>query len=55
MLDNFEWIKDIMRYGERTETYELDVNITEYVYKYNNKEYLITMKNGSIINIFQLA
>lgn len=48
-----EKVKDIMRYGERLATYELDINITEYIYKYENKSYIITMKNGDVINIFE--
>lgn len=47
-------VKDVMLYGERIDTYELDVNITEYIYLFGATKYLITMKSGEIINIFEI-
>lgn len=46
--------KDITRYGTRIETYELDVNITQYIYLYENNRYIITMKNGDVISIYEI-
>lgn len=47
-------VRDIVLYGERLETYELDTTITQYVYLFGATKYLITMKRGEIINIFEI-
>lgn len=45
-------VKDITRYGERVSTLEIEVNITQYVYLYDNNRYLITMKNGDVVSLY---
>ena len=47
--------KEIMVYGERIDEIELDINIHQKLYRYEKKLYLITMKNGEIISIFQVV
>jgi len=51
---NGKLIKDITRYGERVATIDLEVNITQYIYLYDENRYLITMKNGDVISLFQI-
>ncbi len=47
-------VKDVMLYGERLDTYELDTTITQYVYLFGATKYLITMKRGEVINMFEI-
>lgn len=46
--------EDIGRYGVRVDTVELDIVITQYLYIYEDRKYLITMKKGEVVNIYEV-
>ena len=46
--------KDIMRYGTRTYEMELDKHIHQFIYGYENSTYVITMKNGRVMSVFEV-
>ena len=46
--------KDIEIYGDLLDRIDLDINITNKLYRYENKLYLITMKNGEYISCYQV-
>lgn len=42
-------VKDIIRYGERIDEIELEINIHLFKYLYEDEKYLIAMKSGEIV------
>lgn len=46
--------KDIEIYGDLLDRIDLDINITNKLYRYDDKLYLITMKNGEYISCYQV-
>lgn len=46
--------KDIEIYGDLLDRIDLDINITNKLYRYEKKLYLITMKNGEYISVYQV-
>lgn len=52
-----EEIVDIQRYGVRLSEENLMLHndyITQFIYKYNNKEYLIIKMNGEVVTALQI-
>lgn len=47
--------KDLIRYGKRLYEEELQYNIHQFIYEYNNEKYILTMKSGEVVNLFKLA
>lgn len=47
--------QDIIRYGNRIGELELDINIHQFLYEYENVKYLITMKSGEIISVYEIV
>lgn len=50
-----KYVDEILKYGVRLYTEELDITIHQFLYAYNNNRYVITMKKGEVISCYEIV